>query len=226
MKLKLFPLNLVALPLKIIPLHIFEERYKKMIKDCIDKNQEFGIIYQNNDRQSKIGCSVSIEKIINTYADGRMDVVVKGNKIFKVQHQYLQKDIVVGDIAYMPESEPLDKNTFNPLLDKYIKLLLAVGFKDNLDRHLAKTKTFELLEMIRQDSSLSEPLFPEAENLLCEIHLIAKKEMIVSLADLLRRRTRLALLFHHDFLKNSKNLKEAVSIIFGKQTENQWSEYF
>ena len=149
MKLKLFPLNLVALPLKIIPLHIFEERYKKMIKDCIDKNQEFGIIYQNNDRQSKIGCSVSIEKIINTYADGRMDVVVKGNKIFKVQRQYLQQDLVVGDIAYMPESEPLDKNTFNPLLDKYIKLLLAVGFKDNLDRHLTKTKTFELLEMIQ-----------------------------------------------------------------------------
>ena len=87
-------------------------------------------------------------------------------------------------------------------------------------------EAFEMLEMIRQDSSLSEPLFPEAENLLCEIHLIAKKEMIVSLADLLRRRTRLALLFHHDFLKNSKNLKEAASIIFGKQTENQWSEYF
>ena len=87
-------------------------------------------------------------------------------------------------------------------------------------------EAFELLEMIRQDSSLSEPLFPEAENLLCEIHLIAKKEMIVSLADLLRRRTRLALLFHHDFLKNSKNLKEAASVIFGKQTENQWSEYF
>ncbi len=87
-------------------------------------------------------------------------------------------------------------------------------------------EAFELLEMIRQDSSLSKPLFPEAENLLCEIHLIAKKEMIVSLADLLRRRTRLALLFHHDFLKNSKNLKEAAYIIFGKQTENQWSEYF
>ena len=149
MKLKLFPLNLVALPYKIIPLHIFEERYKKMIKDCIDKKKEFGIIYQNKDTQSKIGCSVSIEKIINTYPDGRMDVVVKGSKIFKVQRQYLKQDLAMGDIVFMPESEPLDKNIFNPLLDKYIKLLLAVGLKDNLDRHLAKTKTFELLEMIQ-----------------------------------------------------------------------------
>ena len=149
MKLKLFPLNLVALPYKIIPLHIFEERYKKMIKDCTDRKKEFGIIYQNKDTQSKIGCSVSIEKIINTYPDGRMDVVVKGSKIFKVQRQYLKQDLVMGDIVFMPESEPLDKNIFNPLLDKYIKLLLAVGLKDNLARHLAKTKTFELLEMIQ-----------------------------------------------------------------------------
>ena len=78
-----------------------------------------------------------------------MDVVVKGSKIFKVQRQYLKQGLVMGDIVFMPESEPLDKNIFNPLLDKYIKLLLAVGLKDNLDRHLAKTKTFELLEMIQ-----------------------------------------------------------------------------
>ena len=93
MKLKLFPLNLVALPSKIIPLHIFEERYKKMINECIEKKKEFGIIYQKKETQSKIGCSVSIEKIINIYPDGRMDVVVKGSRIFKVQRQYIQQDL-------------------------------------------------------------------------------------------------------------------------------------
>ncbi len=149
MKLKLFPLNLVALPSKIIPLHIFEERYKKMINECIEKKKEFGIIYQKKENQSKIGCSVSIEKIINIYPDGRMDVVVKGNRIFKVQRQYIQQDIAIGDITFMPEPVPLDKNIFNPLLDKYIKLLLAAGLKDNIDHHLAKTLTFELLEMIQ-----------------------------------------------------------------------------
>ena len=120
-----------------------------MINECIEKKKEFGIIYQKKETQSKIGCSVSIEKIINIYHDGRMDVVVKGNRIFKVQRQYIQQDIAIGDITFMPEPVPLDKNIFNPLLDKYIKLLLAAGLKDNINHHLAKTLTFELLEMIQ-----------------------------------------------------------------------------
>ncbi len=49
----------------------------------------------------------------------------------------------------MSDIKPLSTDNFNPLLDKYIKLLLAVGFKDNLDHHLSKTLTFELLEMIQ-----------------------------------------------------------------------------
>ena len=88
MKLKLFPLNLVALPYKIIPLHIFEERYKKMINYCLNSKKDFGIIYQNKESQSKIGCSVSIEKIINKYSDGRMDLIVRGKRIFKIQSQF------------------------------------------------------------------------------------------------------------------------------------------
>jgi glycerol-3-phosphate dehydrogenase len=87
-------------------------------------------------------------------------------------------------------------------------------------------EAFELLEMIHHDSSLTAPIFPEAENLLCEMNLIAEQEMPVCLADLLRRRTRLSLLFHHDFLKNSEPLKKAASIVFGNQTEKNWEEYF
>ena len=149
MKLKLFPLNLVAFPSKLIPLHIFEDRYKRMISNCIDEKKDFGIIYQNTTTQSKIGCSVSVEKIINKYPDGRMDILVRGRKIFKVQKQAFLDDLAIGDITFMPDLKPLDKDIFNPLLDKYMKLMLAAGFKYNLDHHLSKTLTFELLEMIQ-----------------------------------------------------------------------------
>jgi len=149
MKLKLFPLSLVAFPSKLIPLHIFEDRYKRMISGCIDEKKDFGIIYQNTKTQSKIGCSVSVEKIINKYPDGRMDILVRGRKIFKVQKQAFLGDLAIGDITFMPDLKPLDKDIFNPLLDKYMKLMLAAGFKDNLDHHLSKTLTFELIEMIQ-----------------------------------------------------------------------------
>lgn len=149
MKLKLFPLNLVAFPSKLIPLHIFEDRYKRMISNCIDEKKDFGIIYQNTTTQSKIGCSVFVEKIINKYPDGRMDILVRGRKIFKVQKQTFLDDLAIGDITFMSDLKPLDKDIFNPLLDKYMKLMLAAGFKNNLDHHLSKTLTFELLEMIQ-----------------------------------------------------------------------------
>jgi Lon protease-like protein len=140
MKLKLFPLSLVAFPSKLIPLHIFEDRYKRMISSCIDEKKDFGIIYQNTKTQSKIGCSVSVEKIFNKYPDGRMDILVRGRKIFKVQKQAFLDDLAIGDITFMPDLKPLDK---------YMKLMLAAGFKYNLDHHLSKTLTFELLEMIQ-----------------------------------------------------------------------------
>ena len=87
-------------------------------------------------------------------------------------------------------------------------------------------EAFKLLEMIEKDSSMASPIFPEAENLLCEMYLIAQQEMPVSLADLLRRRTRISLLHHDDYLKNSSKLKNAVNIIFGENTEKLWNKHF
>ena len=60
MKLKLFPLGIVAFPSKFVPLHIFEERYKKLIKECIDQNSEFGVVYQDNNGLADVGCTVTV----------------------------------------------------------------------------------------------------------------------------------------------------------------------
>ena len=84
MKLNLFPLGIVAFPNKSIPLHIFEDRYKRMINDCIDNGNEFGIIYQNIKGIAEFGCTVSVTKLLKRYPDGRMDILSKGNRIFKL----------------------------------------------------------------------------------------------------------------------------------------------
>jgi Lon protease-like protein len=152
MKLKLFPLDIVAFPLKFIPLHIFEERYKKLINECINQKSEFGIIYQDNNGLAKLGCTVSVKKLVNRYPDGRMDIVSVGNKIFRIEDQTLINEITVGDITYLPEPIQLPNLIFDPLKEKYIKLLIILGLKENIDHHLSKTMTFELLEMIQLPS--------------------------------------------------------------------------
>ena len=95
MKLNLFPLGIVAFPNKSIPLHIFEDRYKRMINDCIDNGNEFGIIYQNIKGIAEFGCTVSVTKLLKRYPDGRMDILSKGNRIFKLDSKKIVNDIVV-----------------------------------------------------------------------------------------------------------------------------------
>ena len=65
MTIPLFPLKLAVLPKEVLPLHIFEERYKKMITECINSNSLFGIIYREKGEFSKIGCAVKIYKTLN-----------------------------------------------------------------------------------------------------------------------------------------------------------------
>ena len=53
----LFPLGLVLLPSEVIPLHVFEERYKLMIGECIDGKTEFGVVWMSDDGLREVGCS-------------------------------------------------------------------------------------------------------------------------------------------------------------------------
>src|SRR4051812_6048697 len=60
----LFPLGLVALPSELIPLHIFEERYKTMIGRCRADSSEFGIVWLADDGLRPIGCACEIAEVL------------------------------------------------------------------------------------------------------------------------------------------------------------------
>ena len=77
-----------------------------------------------------------------------MDIITQGKKIFKLKDQAVIDDITIGDISILPEIKPLPSEIFDPLKEKYLKLLIILGLKENINRHLAKNTTFELLEMI------------------------------------------------------------------------------
>ena len=79
----LFPLGLVALPEEVVPLHIFEERYKTMINVCLDEEREFGIVWLSDDGLREIGCACRIEQV-ERIEDGRMNLLVRGTRPFRV----------------------------------------------------------------------------------------------------------------------------------------------
>jgi Lon protease-like protein len=80
----LFPLGLVALPTEAVPLHIFEERYRTMIGECIDSESEFGIVWMSDDGLRDIGCACEVEQVLEEMDDGRFNVLTRGTRVFRV----------------------------------------------------------------------------------------------------------------------------------------------
>jgi len=89
----LFPLGLVLLPGEPVPLHIFEERYKVMIGECLDEEREFGIIWLADDALKDVGCSARITRVLERFEDGRLNIVVEGTVPFRLERR-------IGDLAY------------------------------------------------------------------------------------------------------------------------------
>ena len=146
--IKLFPLSLVTFPTKIVPLHIFEERYKALILECLNNKSEFGIVYQNNNTLAEYGCSMNVLEVVKKYPDGRMDIITKGKNIFKLNSQLLDGELLIGEVKYSESKNDINSDKFEILKDKYLKILLMLGITSNLDSHLKKIVSFELLEGI------------------------------------------------------------------------------
>tara|TARA_B100001559_G_scaffold62092_1_gene49971 strand:+ start:112 stop:696 length:585 start_codon:yes stop_codon:yes gene_type:complete len=146
--IKLFPLSLVTFPTKIVPLHIFEERYKVLISECLNNKSEFGIVYQNNNTLAEYGCSMNVLEVVKKYPDGRMDIITKGKNIFKLNSQLLDGELLIGEVKFSESKNDINSDKFEILKDKYLKILLMLGITSNLDSHLKKIVSFELLEGI------------------------------------------------------------------------------
>src|SRR5215469_12632273 len=70
-RIPLFPLNVVLFPGEQLPLHIFEPRYRRMVRDCLDTTSPFGMLLAMDDGITRVGCTAEILEIIKRYPDGR-----------------------------------------------------------------------------------------------------------------------------------------------------------
>jgi len=110
-------------------------------------------------------------------------------------------------------------------LDKLTNVGSSEKLSDRLWRRYGD-RAMSLLENIKKDPKIAEPIIEGADYLKCELNEAAQSEMIVKLEDFLRRRSKLSLTIHHEELKNSKSLKDACKILFGEKAEENWKEYF
>lgn len=80
----LFPLGIVLLPTERVPLHVFEERYKELIGECIDADAEFGLVYAAGDELAEVGTHARVAQVLTRFPDGRLNVLVEGGSRFRL----------------------------------------------------------------------------------------------------------------------------------------------
>ena len=101
----LFPLNVVLMPGTPLPLHIFEERYKQMVNECLDSGMEFGMVLADESGTRRVGCTARIVELVQRYDDGRLVILVEGSRRFRLKNILAGKPYYVGDVEYL-EDEP------------------------------------------------------------------------------------------------------------------------
>ncbi len=82
--LPLFPLDVVLLPAAPLPLHIFEERYKIMLGECLEHETEFGIVWAQEEGVARVGCTARIAEVLKRYDDGKLDILSQGFERFNI----------------------------------------------------------------------------------------------------------------------------------------------
>jgi Lon protease-like protein len=102
----LFPLGLVLLPQELVPLHIFEERYKVMIAEVLERDGKFGIVWLSDDGLRDIGCTARIERVIEQFDDGRLNILVQGGEPFRLLRRIEDLPFPAGDIELLEDFDP------------------------------------------------------------------------------------------------------------------------
>ena len=87
-ELPIFELPLALVPAERVPLHIFEDRYRLMISDCIDRGLPFGIVLRDEDGARSIGCSALVADVVERHDDGRLDIIARGETPFRVLDRF------------------------------------------------------------------------------------------------------------------------------------------
>ncbi len=109
-RISLFPLNVVLLPGATLPLHIFEPRYRQMVRHCVDNQSEFGVLLGLPKGIVRVGCTAQVTEVLKRYNDGRMDIITVGRSPFRITQlvnadAYAKDALLEGDVDFLDDRD-------------------------------------------------------------------------------------------------------------------------
>lgn len=104
-RIPLFPLNVVLFPGVPLPLHIFEPRYKLMIRRCLDEHLQFGVVLARSGGIAPVGCTAEVLEVVEQYPDGRTDILTVGRARYRIHEVFEDQPYLEGRVEYV-DDEP------------------------------------------------------------------------------------------------------------------------
>jgi Lon protease-like protein len=141
----LFPLGLVALPGEAIPLHIFEDRYKTMMDECLREDSEFGIVWLSDDGLQDVGCACRIERVLERMDDGRMNLLSRGTRPLRVLERQGHLPYPAGVVEFVADREEVpDPDLENIAHEAYGELVKRATDAEPDDVELAAMSAYDM----------------------------------------------------------------------------------
>jgi Lon protease-like protein len=147
----LFPLSVVLLPAMPLPLHIFEGRYKELMGEVIPAQAEFGIVLAKEGGIVNIGCTALVDRVLQRYPDGRLDLLAVGQRRFRISSLDEEKPYLRAEVEFF-DDEDVREVSFD-LKEKaaaaYRTLLKIGNPEESGDARLESARmSFQLAELI------------------------------------------------------------------------------
>ena len=141
----LFPLALVALPSEYVPLHIFEARYRTMVAECLERDRELGIVWLSDDELKPIGCAVAIERVLERMEDGRLNILTRGTRPFRLIERQDDLAYPAGTVEFLGDrAEERDEAALKAARDAYSALVLEATDSPPDDERIAAMTAYDM----------------------------------------------------------------------------------
>ncbi len=147
--LPIFPLNIIVYPGQFLNLHIFEPRYRQLIKECKEEKKTFGIPSVFKETLNEYGTEVELLEISKVYETGEMDIKTKGIKVFRIMEvlREVPDKLYSAAVVYELTSANPDTERPNPtLIDLINKLHNVLGTKFKVEDKFKNPLSFDLIQ--------------------------------------------------------------------------------
>ncbi len=158
----LFPLGIVLLPTEVVSLHVFEDRYKELIGECLELGREFGLVYADEAGVRETGTRARVAEVVDRFDDGRLNILVEGGERFHVERLTRGRAFMTAEVASVEDDwSEADAGSAELLAESFRALAAAAGAETEEPEADSPRLSFEVASRVE--------LAPEAKQQLLEL---------------------------------------------------------